>query len=726
MERLERVRGHSPVITTKSRRTRSAQRSRVADSEQIILQRLNNFAIYSVSQSDILFGITPNIESGDLSGMMGILLRHYNLRYKDHKYDTMEYLMTKASPFDVASIVSLIGFSKLRDQIDVFYNLLWHLYTTSYDDIGFNFKSYEISYISGLTSEQLLEALPDNYFSNNYPRDKASLLYTAVARHYRQPINIPQDRYIEVSKYPPAAVWKLAKSYGILSQEQLSFLVLGLTIGELGPLRGSRYTPYELVALQPKGTIEEIVTTVNLNNINELINRYGIVLPNRKNMVNDFIDQILDYKSLFLRSPDLPYPLNLSQYTRKETEQALASYTTKELAYAYEPVDRWKNRTYLIRIIILEREYQDIPQWTWYHYHCKNDNTWNNAQYERHGDVNKDDPNDPTLSYGLKRNYRCFQVTELTNIFTEYNDFQNPDYDRNNTGIDPTTHEPYSQYFSRQSIKELRDLLTEDDEEEAETENANIKSLLTVIKRILVEQKDNRIILSRLKEEYDTFNVNQQHIAELFIAWLFIYGMWMRFWKGPGNPWPYNPSRDNICIPTSRHQHVEIQNYVFRSLSSVYSQDAQVKKWVERLPIASHNFQDDTGKVKRETVISLMPGYLAGTHCMGIGGDLFVQTAYVLITDLLGFNQKGQIDEFLSEMLPELLQVEKDVVNTLLSPNATLYFYIQLMNHGEDIDAQLRDEILVVMERQDELNNPNLQYIDEFIPHLIKPNKHLD
>jgi len=41
-----------------------------------------------------------------------------------------------------------------------------------------------------------------------------------------------------------------------------------------------------------------------------------------------------------------------------------------------------------------------------------------------------------------------------------------------------------------------------------------------------------------LKRQYDSFTNNQKEIVHKYIAWLFMYSMWMRFWKGPGFPWP--------------------------------------------------------------------------------------------------------------------------------------------------------------------------------------------
>lgn len=41
-----------------------------------------------------------------------------------------------------------------------------------------------------------------------------------------------------------------------------------------------------------------------------------------------------------------------------------------------------------------------------------------------------------------------------------------------------------------------------------------------------------------LASEYEVMNENKKYIINLFITWVFLYGMWMGFWKGPGHPLP--------------------------------------------------------------------------------------------------------------------------------------------------------------------------------------------
>lgn len=47
--------------------------------------------------------------------------------------------------------------------------------------------------------------------------------------------------------------------------------------------------------------------------------------------------------------------------------------------------------------------------WNIQHKYCKNDDAIT-INGEKYGDVNKDYPDDPTLSFGLIGNYKCYQV----------------------------------------------------------------------------------------------------------------------------------------------------------------------------------------------------------------------------------------------------------------------------------------------------------------------------
>lgn len=78
-----------------------------------------------------------------------------------------------------------------------------------------------------------------------------------------------------------------------------------------------------------------------------------------------------------------------------------------------------------------------------------------------------------------------------------------------------------------------------------------------------------------------------------------MYGMWMRFWKGTGHPWPATKilireedkwQQADRCEPTHRDEHIFIQNSALTSLKESYEKDLIVKNFIEKLPYVEYDF----------------------------------------------------------------------------------------------------------------------------------------
>jgi hypothetical protein len=600
-----------------------------------------------------------------------------------------------SDPIHIRNEIKEFGFVYLADSIDVLYNLLWHIYQDKdiYDGDRLRAKigNRALTYISGLSANQLLKLFPITYYGAT---DRASLLYAAVSGKLLPVRNLfTPERYYEVAQYPTLIVWRLAL---------FRYHITELTSDD----PAATYTPYELVAIYPKDAIEEIYTIATVDNLAQLIDQYQVVIfplnsrgvrRTKEVMLELFLIQIAGYDRVFSRPADILPPPPISQANKDQLEQ----YTTKELIDAYEPpLDRWETRDQLIDLYLQGN--RGGAKWSWRHLRCKNDNTRNIFEYTFHGEMNKDDPNDPTLSYGVLTNYRCYQIGELIDVFSRSEGFLVPDITPEDAGIDPSTELEYSQEFPISSIQQLRELLN------ASPTGYNLGNLPALIDEKLKELIGENAKLRKMKREYDRFTPEQQYLINLFVTWLFFYGMWMRFWKGPGYEWPYDSHISDICIPITRDQHIRIQHIVLDVLTENYKKDYSVTQWINSLPMLRFNYVNRQITPLNQTVMHILQEYLEGRSCMGIGGDIFVQTGYVIITQLLNFDKEGEFDNFIATMLPPLLDIERQVVNNRLD------------EYGENLDP---DEYQTLIERRDALNRP-LEPLPHFDPIRVQPNKH--
>ena len=593
--------------------------------------------------------------------LVGLFTSHQRYEHTDRQIIyLMEYLMTSPPNF-IAEFATALGFRKLNASIDVYYNLLWFL-NIARDPYAMNLDDAEKEYISGLTEAELLALLGPTYHG---PTDKASLIFAALSgKSASRPDIIDIPRYPTVAAYAPSTVWKLAHNvYGLIDEENQVY---------------SLYPPYVHVALQPPSVIETIIALANTANVDEFMTRFGIVAPTAtarqlitaQDKVNYLMEEIRHYDPVFTRPQNQVPPPPLTNATKAQARATLAPYTLKEIVEAYEPMGRWGNRNGLIDVV--REEGRGGSQWSWRHRYCNNDDTMNVIMADLHGDMDKDDPTDPTLSYGVQKNYRCYQASELAASWREDPEdhifhFRVPDWVPATQGtaarIDPTTGAPLLRDFPIESIRQLRTLL------QTPPAGYNVKELSAKVTEGLNAANNANILMRRLKTEYEAKPQDQQYVIQLYLAWLFVFGMWMRFWKGPGNAWPTEwvegGGGGERCELGRRDEHVFIQQSIRTAISDAYEQYPGLKQWIENLPLLDYNFTTGEAQVATAgttTIKTILDKIQLGDFCMAHGSDLILKTSYYLTANILNLKTGADFNGFIERMMPALFDIERQVV----------------------------------------------------------------
>src|SRR5690606_17337303 len=208
--------------------------------------------------------------------------------------------------------------------------------------------------------------------------------------------------------------------------------------------------------------------------------------------------------------------------------------------------------------------------------------TMNIMTGENHGDIDKNDNEDPTLSYGIHKKYQCYQCSELEGSFRYDNDlfiFEVPDWRTNGIGI---------KEFPISSINNLLQLLTN-----SNNNNIEINKLINKIKEGLKYLSSAKIKQKVLIDKFNTFNDKQKHIIELYFAWMFFYAMYMRFWKGPHYQWPIKQQYFGQTSAPERNEYVYIQHGVKTTIIEMYENDEDLKLWIDSLPKVNFYFDDE-------------------------------------------------------------------------------------------------------------------------------------
>ncbi len=624
-----------------------------------------------------------------------------------------EYLYYHASRLFIRQLINSFGLVNLQDW-DVIYDLLFYFSIVAGGTL-IDYTNPELAYISGLTKQQLFNILGSRYGGQ---QDKTSMLFTLLTGTKISRVNTFTDRNYQIVKnYPAAGAWNLYQT----------------RITDVSNVVNGRLPVYIALACIIRKITDDIIISADVQNIDTLINQYQVVLPPQDAVrtpaekITAFIKQIKLYDRVLSRLAGTQAPEKyylLKARPGPDRRDYLKKYTTRELLNAYGPVDGWDSRSNLIATI--DSIAEAGARWYLTHTTCKNDDA-QTIDLEQRIDINKDNPNDPTVSYGFPDFYNCYQVSELDANFGMQHEsttgegdvfkFGNPDYDQSLRGtINPASGTIYTDQFELTSMRSLLRILRN-----YRPQLAIINSLIAKINTGIEFNNDEGRRLRQLGNTYRGFNENQKDLVKLVMAWFFMFAMWMRFWKGPGYTWPVETIRaentarweaaQRVDDIDDREEHVFIQYNVLSKLKERYERDPAIREWIESLPRVTYNFQNGrlTISGQGDTIFNLVDTCASGQYCMGLGGDAFLQNSYIDITRIL---DEQDINTFIAQQLPQLLELERQVVRDQLAA-------IRNPTANEDVIRRVR----VLRNRERELSQP-LRPQNAFVPENVGSSIH--
>ena len=344
---------------------------------------------------------------------------------------------------------------------------------------------------------------------------------------------------------------------------------------------------------------------------------------------------------------------------------------------------------------------------------------------------------DPTLSYtpsifGARR--RCFKVSELIDSFRETEngfEFLDPDYVAPGMGrevaIDPTTGKPLERTFPIMMIKQLYSYLR------SKITHA-VLGLTQIGQRtgyFLDRLEVDEITKSKLKSLYehmklgikdsvtafDYLNAQRKFVSEhskwrndllIYFGWIFLFAMWIRFWKGPGAPYPteWKEMADGGCTHTERNQHINIELSVHGNIIlKIENDDPELSKYINELPFL--HFDWSSGLITRPnpevarrlmgivTLEELIDKVQFGDFCMAQGTDLLTGSAFIYLTEVMSV-PRDRISDLLLHVMKLLYQYELFSISsreqTVLSSGVRDEVALEtISNHRRILDAIRQD-----------------------------------
>ena len=319
------------------------------------------------------------------------------------------------------------------------------------------------------------------------------------------------------------------------------------------------------------------------------------------------------------------------------------------------------------------------------------------GEYRRDLSVKYEYPekDNPRVRYGIQHweagdiKMRCFTVNELTENFreTEYGfEFCDPDWipalpDGTPVPEDPLTGRPLSRTFTKKQIKGLKSHLKTFiiNLQPGHFGSGSTESLPNC--QALMDKID--LGIRRLGSVEQFLSEQQMLLSEhpewrndllIYFSWMFLFSMWIRFWTGPGTPYPqvWKDKHEGSCDALRRDEHVIIELAVHGILiNSLEQHSNELGDYVKQFPYLHYDRQNDLiTKPDMEIAIELLRTYTAegvidlvqlNDFCMAQASDILMSTAFVFLTRCLNVSM-DRLNELLMHVIGLLSEIESSVI----------------------------------------------------------------
>jgi len=212
------------------------------------------------------------------------------------------------------------------------------------------------------------------------------------------------------------------------------------------------------------------------------------------------------------------------------------------------------------------------------------------------------------VCYGTPLKYHTYEIIELLNAFHRSNDgnaigFRRPE--------NPKT------YFNEEDINGLLELL------KCFHRTQEITDLIGRIEEGLIDAKEAITFDITARMQLDTFDKPNRELIREYLHSIFITGMYMRRWQGPGHPYPL-ASADTR---TKKEPDIEVSDGLNRGKSLLDRMSKPARSFCFKLKICQYgkggSIEHGTEEFKGE-----WDNVWSGTQCIRMASTKFIGTAY--------------------------------------------------------------------------------------------------
>lgn len=412
---------------------------------------------------------------------------------------------------------------------------------------------------------------------------------------------------------------------------------------------------------------------------------YGI-----RRLYGTFLDMLpyLLHKLYYKPRHRLPYSFSLDDIA--PARKYLQTYSDTELVDMYYPLlDKGKftshydlvNNIYPVYLTGVTQWYRVLNSKSM---RCSNDNRLNIIEGEIKAIANKDAPDDdPVIYYGYYNKgtrKRCFRVSELEGNFrdTEYGfEFLDPDWEADTNREDPMTGEQLQRTMPKYMLRNLK-RFTKDTIDRNNPKDVAIPGFRALLDKITTGELRQRELGISFADEQQKIDSHPEWRNDLLIyfTWVFLFAMWIRFWKGPGTPYTavWEDKHLDSCDALRRDEHINIELSIHGvMLDRLEREKPELANYIKQLPYYHYTWSAGmVSKPDRATAIEIMKtdtveGIInlvqLSEFCMAQATDLLAGSSFVYMTKVLKVDPQ-RINELLLFVMKLMYQYELDAINS--------------------------------------------------------------
>jgi len=292
---------------------------------------------------------------------------------------------------------------------------------------------------------------------------------------------------------------------------------------------------------------------------------------------------------------------------------------------------------------------------------------------------------DPYVKYAnrtlIGSRQRCFQASELLNSFKETEngfEFLDPDWTATGENIDPLNGRPVERVFTDISIKRLRKFCKDRVDIGARVPLDGTAIFTQLLDKINIGLSSSTRIDKHLNQTLVLMSERPEWRNDLLIyfGWLFLFAMWVRFWKGPGEPYPAVWINYNLetCTALQRDENINLELNIYGILMDRLEREKpELADYLKKLPYLHYSWKLGTVSIPDERsarellgtnlVSGVINAVQLSTFCMAQASDLLSGTAFAYLTMTMGVPPQ-RFSDFILYVMKLLVPYESYVIDS--------------------------------------------------------------